>query len=232
MDYVAHLTSLNVFLTWLSVVSLGLFIFLAYKLKKANKKLGTLSLEQNKKWQDIEAHAQQEAQGIIETANKRASEITLKAIDVNTQSSQKLQETIDAMLTSQKQALESASATVLKTHREQVTQLNNHILEVSTNIYKDIDTNSRADMHAFLELMKKQTFEAEKFAEARIKEEYDKLEKEIYRRREEKIKNLDENIYKILSNISKDIIGKSLDLSSQEELIIKSLDQAKKEGQI
>lgn len=232
MEYVAHLTTLNVFLIWLSVVCLGLFVFVTYKLTKANKNLGRLSKEESKKWQDLETKAAQDAQAIIEAANKRAAEITLKASEVNNESSLKLQKTIDAIMANQKEALENVSSTILKTHQEQVSQLNRHILEVAGNIYKDIDTNSRADVHAFLELIKKQTFEAEKFAESRIKEEYDKMEMEIAQRREEKLRKLDENIYKILSNISKDIIGKSLDLSSQQDLIIKSLNQAKKEGEI
>lgn len=232
MDFAAQLTSLNVFLIWLSLVSLGLFIYLAYKLNKANKRLNHLSSEESKKWQEIEDKAHRDSQAIIEAANKRASEITLKATDVNSDSSVKLQQTINAMLESQKEALEAASATVLKTHQEQVNELNRHILEVAGNIYKDIDTNSRQDMQSFFELIKKQTYEAEKFAEERIRGEYVKLEKEIEVRREEKIRKLDENIYKILSNISKDIIGRSLDMSAQEDLIIKSLEQAKKEGAI
>lgn len=232
MEYLTHLTSLNVFLIWLSLVSFGLFLYLAYKLRKVNKKLDSVSLDDSKKLQELETKALNESQAIIEAANKRAAEMTLKANEINSESSQKLQQTIDAMLESQKEALVNVSATVLKTHQEQVNELNRHILELAGNIYKDIDTNSRADIQSFFELIKKQTFEAEKYAEARIKEEYDKLEKEITLRREEKIKKLDENIYKILSNISKDIIGKSLDLSSQQDLIIKSLDQAKKDGRI
>lgn len=232
MNYLDYLNAFNVFLIWLSIVSLSLFIYVAHQLKHVNKKLGKLTDEENKKWQEQEVKAQNDYSEIIQAANKKASEITLRASEVNTEGNQKLQQTINEMLANQKAALDEASASVLATHRQQVAELNQHILEVSGNIYKDIDTKSRADMQNFFELIKKQTFEAEKFAEERIKQEYEKLEKEMEIRREEKIKKLDENIYKILSNISKDIIGKSLDMTSQHELILKSLEQAKKEGAI
>lgn len=230
MEYLTHLTTLNVFLVWLSAVSLGLFAFVFYKLRNTSKKLNKLSGEESNKWKEIEDKALRDSQSIIESANKKASEITLKATEINNESSVRLQQAIDEVLKNQKQVLDDASTSILRTHQEQVGELNKHILEVAGNIYKDIDTNSRADMQAFIEAIKKQTFEAEKLAQTRIKEEYDKLEQETALRREEKLKNLDENIYKILSNVSKEIIGKSLDLSSQEDLIIRSLEQAKKEG--
>jgi len=230
MNILNYLNSFNVFLIWLSIASISLFGYAAYKLNKTNKRLDSLTDEQSKKWADLELKAQKDYQQIIEDANRKASEISHKAVEINTDSSLKLQQAIDEMLKNQKDALTNASSTLLKTHQEQVSELNKHILEVAGNIYKDIDNNSKNDMHQFFELIKKQTFDAETFAQQRIKEEYEKLEKEVAIKREEKIKKLDENIYKILTNISKDIIGKSLDLSSQEDLIIRSLNQAKKEG--
>ncbi len=230
MNILNYLNSFNVFLIWLSIASISLFGYTAYKLNKTNKRLDSLTDEQSKKWADLELKARTDYQQIIEDANKKASEISHKALEINNDSGIKLQQAIDEMLKNQKEELTNTSAEVLKTHQEQVMQLNKHILEVAGNIYKDIETNSRNDMKAFFEIVKKQTFDAETFAQQRIKEEYEILEKEVAIKREEKIKKLDENIYKILTNISKDIIGKSLDLSSQEDLIIRSLNQAKKEG--
>jgi hypothetical protein len=230
MNILNYLNSFNVFLLWLSFTSLGLFTYTAYKLNKTNKKLNSLSEEQSKKWVDIELKAQNDYQKIIDEANRKALEISRKATEVNNDSSAKLQQAVDEMVKNQKDALTSASSSILTTHKNEVTELNKHILEVAGKVYKDIEVNSRTDMQAFLEVIKKQTFEAENYAQQRIKEEYEKLEKDVALKREQKIKKLDENIYKILTNISKDIIGKALDLSSQEELIIKSLNQAKKEG--
>lgn len=232
MNIINILNPLNVFLFWLSIFSISLFVYCAYKLNKANKNYEKLKDEKDKRWINLDLKAQKSYQEIIESANKKAAEITQKAAEINTESSVKLQRAIDIMLESQKAALENASSSILKTHQNQVNELNRHILEVSGNIYKDIETNSTNNVQAFFEIIKKQTFEAETYAQQRIKEEYEKLEKEVAEKREQKLKKLDENIYKILTYISKDIIGKSLDTSTQEDLIIKSLNQAKKEGGI
>lgn len=55
-------------------------------------------------------------------------------------------------------------------------------------------------------------------------------QKEIENYKWEKMKEVDQKIYKILIEISKDVIGKAIDFSTHEELIIQALNQAKKDG--
>lgn len=232
MNILSYLSSFNVFLLWLSFASVVLFAYVLIKLNKTNKKLVDLNKQRENRWQELDTQAQKSYQEIIETANKKAVEITLKATEINNESAIKLQQTIDSLLKNQKEAIESVSESVLKTHQNQITELNRHILEVSGSIYKDIEANSKIEMLAFIEIMKRQTFDAESNAQQKIKEEYEKLERDLELKKEEKLKILEINIYKILTNISKDVIGRSLDLSAQQDLILKSLTQAKKEGNI
>lgn len=232
MNLTSYLTAFNVFLIWLSFASVCMLAYTFIKLNKANKKLDKLNTEQQTRWHELDMQAQKSYQEIIESANKRAAEITNKATEINNESSAKLQQTIDSLLSTQKQILESTSATVLKTHQDQMNAVSKHILDISGNTYKDIEVSSKHEIQAFLEIMKKQTFDVEANAQLKIKEEYEKLEKDLALKREEKMKMLEINIYKILTNVSKDIIGRSLDMSAQQELILRSLTQAKKEGNI
>jgi uncharacterized protein YoxC len=47
---------------------------------------------------------------------------------------------------------------------------------------------------------------------------------------EEKIKELDSKIYQILSQVAKKTLGRSIDLSTHEELVMEALEKAKKEN--
>jgi F0F1-type ATP synthase membrane subunit b/b' len=48
--------------------------------------------------------------------------------------------------------------------------------------------------------------------------------------KKEKIKEIDERIFQLLVDITKKVLGKAIDLSTHEELVIKALEKAKKEN--
>lgn len=54
-------------------------------------------------------------------------------------------------------------------------------------------------------------------------------QKNIENYKKEKLKEIDEKIYQLIGNITKKIIGKTIDLSTHEELVFKILEEAKKE---
>jgi hypothetical protein len=55
------------------------------------------------------------------------------------------------------------------------------------------------------------------------------MEKEIEEIKKEKIKEIEKNVYQILNDVAKKTLGKTIDLSTHEELIFKALEKAKKE---
>ena len=226
----AYITPLNVFLAWLAVVSLVLFAYSFLKLKRANEKLGKRTDEEEKRWKELEVKAQNDYQEIISTANKRASEIIAQATVVNQDSVKSFEDSVTTMLHNQKGNIEQKAEEISKRHEDEINELNNKIIKLLTTVYKDIELATRADLENYKAVIKQQTFEAEKIAQERMKAEYVKLEKEIAEKKQERLQQLEENIYKILNNISKEIIGNSLDLSAHEDLIMKSMEKAKKEG--
>ena len=66
----------------------------------------------------------------------------------------------------------------------------------------------------------------------KINEEYQKLEAEVKKEKEKKFKELDNNIYKVVQDVSKKVIGRAISVSEQEDLVIDALNNAKKEGAI
>lgn len=54
-------------------------------------------------------------------------------------------------------------------------------------------------------------------------------EKEIENYKQQKLKEIDQKIYQIIGEITKKITGKSIDLSTHEELVMEALEKAKKE---
>ncbi|MCX6759692.1 MAG: hypothetical protein NT012_03985 [Candidatus Nealsonbacteria bacterium] len=63
-----------------------------------------------------------------------------------------------------------------------------------------------------------------------INQKIAKTEKNIEDYKKEKLKEIDQKIYQMIGEIAKKIIGRAIDLSTHEKLVIETLQKAKKEG--
>lgn len=229
MINLSDFTTLNVFLAWLVVLSVTLLFPSILALRRSNKKLGKIKEQEGKRWHELEDKAQRDYQEILEAANKRAQEIILEASQIKSDTVSGFQNSVDRLLSTQKEALGNTSLSLSNKYKEQIEKLNEDNIKLLINIYKDIEESAKSDFAEYKELILKQTFDAQNLASNKIKTEYEKLENELTALRTKKLEELNEKIYKIIQNASIEIIGKSLDLSDQEELIISALDRAKKE---
>ncbi len=223
-------TPLNGFLILLSIFSLSLFFTSVIYTVRNKRKTEEIVEKEEEKWEDLELKAQRDYHELIESANKKAEEIILHASEIKQESTNFLQESVELMLADQKKILEEASTALSKQFEAQLKQVNDNNIQLLRNIYKGIETDVKSDYSEYKDVIKKQTFEAESVAKEKIKQEYEKLEIEIKEYREKMLTKVNDDIYKILINISKAVLGKSLDTKEHEDLIIDSLNRAKKEN--
>lgn len=229
MINLSEITYVDIFFAWLSVVSTTLFIWATFSLKRTHEKIKEIKEQEEKRWKDLEDKAQRDYQEVLEAANKKAQEIILQATQISHESTINLQNSMDRMLNNQNTALRQISKSLSRKHEEQVNQIIENSIKILTNTYKNIELTTNSDFEKYKEDIQKQTFEAHTVAQQRIKQEYEKLEIEINQLKEKRLQELNSTIDNIIQNISKEVIGKSLNLSDQEDLIIKALDQAKKD---
>ena len=141
----ALITPLNVFLAWLTIVSLILFIYSAYKLHKANKKINSKTQNEDKRLNELEQKALHDYQEIISNANRKASEIISQATQVNKDSKTSYESSVATLLQNQKNNLNVNSEAISKQHQQEIKELNQKIITLLTNVYKDIETSTKAD---------------------------------------------------------------------------------------
>ena len=63
-----------------------------------------------------------------------------------------------------------------------------------------------------------------------VSQKIDQTEKSIDNYKKEKLNEIDEKIFQIIEDVAKKTIGKSIDLSLHEELVVQALEKAKKEN--
>ena len=79
--------------------------------------------------------------------------------------------------------------------------------------------------------MRDRTYETQKKIEEKLQKSYEQVEEEIKQYKKDKINNIQENIFNIISEITEKVVGKSISLEDHEILIIDMLkDEIKKLG--
>lgn len=232
MQNLPKFNALDIFLLWISIVSVSWFVYSFFELRKLHKKMRHSKLAEEKRWREIEAKAQKDYQEILETANKKAEEIIQNSTRISFDISSSLKQTVGKALLDHKSSLDTTSLTLTSKYAGELEEINKYNLKLLTNVYKDIEIDAKTKFEEYQKILEEQTFKAEEQAKLRIEEEYAKLEIELAQARERKISELNDKVNNLVESISKEVISKSLDSSTQATLIIESLEKARKEGAI
>mgnify|MGYP001565047615 CR=1 FL=1 len=130
----------------------------------------------------------------------------------------------------QVKTLEKLSYDLLNIYQKELGELKDNNIKMVNIISKDIENSTVAELKDFKEILKKETFESQKIVEDKIEDAYKIAQKEIEDYKLERIKKVEGQIYEIIQNVSKIVLGKTLSLQEHEQLVIDALEKAKKEG--
>jgi hypothetical protein len=163
----------------------------------------------------------------------------------------------NALYTSQKnikhsEALDKEMEKVLRSGLEQNISENRQVFQKATQdiisayqkqflvVSKDIESAGLESHRQIMEAAKQKVEElssgveneltaVRKSAQEQVSKELIASQESIRAYREQKIKELDERVYLVLAEVAKKTIGRSIDLSSHEKLVMEALQKAKKE---
>lgn len=228
---------MNLFLGFeIIFLCLGLFLaallVICFKLWKRNtfleKKELKIEAERNKKMLEVIQKAGQDYLVIITNANKKAKEIVRNALSIKKSSEKDLEKTLEEFEKEQEALIQKTSEDLFEKYNIKVDD--NQDIKVSSNISKDIETYSDIQISEYKEIIEKETLESQKIIEQKTADEYQKIEEELNTFKKEKMKNIEENLHRIIKEVTEAAIGKSLNLEDKEDLIKKALEEAKKSG--
>lgn len=220
----------------LFIVSAAL-AFIAYSYAKAIKRLS----DQSRRYDDIvssmektEADFMEDARNksaeIIEESTKKAQQILNESQVISADSKKTLDSALETIIKHQVGYFEKATADFLNEYKKELENLKSSAIKITQSASKNIELDTVKEINNFDEILAKETYDGQKIVEGKIEEEFSKAQKQVQDYKTEMLKKTQEDIYKILERISRDAIGKSLNLSDHEQLIIEALEKAKKEN--
>ncbi len=184
----------------------------------------------HKEESDLLEEARLKATKIIEGADEKAAQVINKGEILNSDSKRRLEEALEILIKHQTAYFEKASEDFLKTYKEQLNSLKEKNIQILTNASKDIEVHSLKEVKDFDTVLEKETVDSQKIIESKIEQEYARVQKEVEDYKNQMLKKADEQIYRIIKEVSKTVIGKSLSLEEHEEFIIDALNKAKREA--
>ncbi len=176
------------------------------------------------------SEARKKAVKMINDANGRAIDIINKANLSADIASNTFNQQISHIASMQIKEFEKDSSNFIKLHHQMLLDLKSKNIELFHSLSKDIETNTVGEINNFKVSMENLTSESQNLVRKKINADYEAAKKEIENYKNEEFRKIEDQIYALLEKVSNLALGKTISLSDHEDLILKSLEKAKKEG--
>lgn len=121
------------------------------------------------------------------------------------------------------------SEEIVKNYQSQFKNGSQEIQKVISELSRQAAEETKKISEALPEELARKFGEIYQSAKGTLNNKVLKTEKEIENYKKERFKEMDRKIYKILGEVAKKTIGKTIDLSDHEKLVMEALEKAKKE---
>ena len=168
---------------------------------------------------EIIAKANNEASEIIKTAHSEATRKVLEAGKIGAEVQQKV------LADMEKVAKDYAA-----NYQKILEQAKSESLSLISSMSGDVKQAASQEIEMMRKALQEEVAKTQEATKTAISGAYAKIEKEIEAYKQARITKINESVFEILQQVALRVIGKSLTQSDHGELVIKSLEEAKKEN--
>ncbi len=221
----------------LNAIAVLLVVWLVYKGSEALrefrpyiKEVGELRSEMMSKANEIVAQATAMADQIVANARITSERNLANTETLLKQMQDQLNQGIGQTLAESKLNIQTITRTNLEIYEKQLLELNRELEQHSLELKKRLLDESTKKIDEIADVVPNQLLEMKKEIDTKIEEKLSSVDAQVSDYREQKLKAVDSRIYQLLIEIAKKVVGRSIDPSSHEELVVRALEKAKKEG--
>lgn len=208
----------------LALIIIFLFVFL---FRKTTKKEGTfLFLKTSKEFEEeMKNLMTKEMRRIIGQLNEDIQSFATATFETYKKEVTSLPKKIETHLSELSQFNQILKEKLSMEMERRIEEFERNLLETQTALLREAKEKTNESLNKISEEIRDFYFSALKPLTKKIEE----AEKEIENYKKEKMKEVEEKIFEIIKQVAKKTIGKTIDLSAHEKLVIEALEKAKKE---
>lgn len=194
--------------------------------KEAGKEEKTAEIEA----EHILADAHKEAVEIVRTAAEKAQEILKSAEVIKQETIENLSREITAISEQHQRYLKDASLKYVETYEHMAERAQEEYLNTLHAASQSMAQDAKQTLGMFETFLKDQTVGYKQAMERKIEELRKQVNEYVHEYKKDKLQRVDNVINEIIVSVAKSVIGRSLNIKEHNELVLKALDEAKKEG--
>ncbi|GEM_PF-6418587 len=180
--------------------------------------------------QRVLADAQRQATKTVREASLEAQEILKSAAAVKGDTLRTLTQEIVAISEQHQRYLKDASLKYVETYEHMAESAQEEYLSTLHAASQGMAQDAKQTLGMFEAYLKEQTVGYKQAMEKKIEELREETNEYVNEYKKDKLKRVDKAIDEIIVSVAKHIIGHSITVKEHNELILKALDQAKKES--
>ncbi len=139
-------------------------------------------------------------------------------------------EALATTINQSKEAIEQEQAKFMETYKESFNAAYKEYIDLLKKQTKDNDEMAKKLSQEFLNNLQQQTMATANQKDDYTKRELETIKTELQDYKTQQLANIEANIYEILARASEAVIGQAVSFDLHQDLIIKALEQAKREG--
>jgi len=208
---------LLIFASFFLLICVLVFVLLLYL--KLNQRYQELELEKGKDPKLILARAEFRAQKILEQANQEAKKLV--------EETENFLRKHQAFLSEE---LRRSSDAYLKVYNENLSQIQKDTYKMIQNIPNDIKTYIITAIDGFRLSLSHDAAQTQQKIAQKLEESLISAQHEIERYKEERKREIDEKLFEFVKEVVKRVLGKQISIDEHEKLVLKALEEAKRQG--
>lgn len=174
--------------------------------------------------------ARRDAAATVQGADKKAAQILNEAELLKRDAVKELRAAFDELSKKEREHLEKTGREFVLAQQNMAGESKKAYVKTVESAAHRIGEDARTTIHEFQKFLREEIARYQSVTDKRIEEWHTKAQQEIDDYKKQALSKIDESIYKIISSVSKRVIGEALDLESHQSFVIKALEEAKREG--
>lgn len=213
-----------------------IILFLSYGVLYLIRKISLQNQVLNKPQDDyvdtleLVQQAQKQANAIVERAVESAKHILFETEYVKHDITREMQDSLQKVADETIKMVQGRSDESEKEFRTVVDEIKSDFVKEATEKLTAIGKITEDETNDFKEILRKETVGAQTFIGNKINQDFESVRAELAEYKKARLEEIEKNIQAILKQVIIDSIGNSLNIQIHEDLVLESLDKAKKTG--
>lgn len=230
MTYLSIQSLINpVFLSTTGIVVLAALIFCYYMYRK-EKKIEEKSMHVSQNYDQLVQEAKAKAKAIIDQAGMEAATILAQSQNTKLNLDMKSEETFKKITDEQMQLLRTNSEEYFRSYTSSLEEVKHHYASLLEQMLADIRDSTQKEIQELKAILKNQLTQSQGSVTKQMQDDFMKAQIEINEYKKHELERIDKSMNDLLIRVSEEILGKMIPIRDHQQLIIDSLEMAKKEG--